>query len=41
MIVGSAIVRRIAKATTENVSAADVIKDVGEFSASMLAAIND
>lgn len=41
MIVGSAIVRRIAKATTENVSAADVIKDVGDFSDSMLAAIND
>ena len=41
MIVGSAIVRRIAKATTENVAANDVLKNVGEFSASMLSAIND
>ncbi len=40
MIVGSAIVRRIAKATTDNVATADVIKDVGEFSNSMLSAIN-
>ena len=40
MIVGSAIVRRIAKATTEKVATDDVIKGVGEFTASMLAAIN-
>lgn len=40
MIVGSAIVRRIAKATTENKSLEEVIADVNEFSRSMLSSIN-
>lgn len=40
MIVGSAIVRRIAKATTETKSADEVIADVNEFSKSMLNSIN-
>lgn len=40
MIVGSAIVRRIAKLTTESASQADVLDDVGMFAQSMLAAIN-
>ena len=40
MIVGSAIVRRIAKATTESTPAADVIADVQSFSETMLTAIN-
>ncbi len=40
MIVGSAIVRRIAKATTEQVSSADVLADVSQFAKQMLAAIN-
>jgi tryptophan synthase alpha chain len=40
MIVGSAIVRRIAKATTENAASTDVLGDVGGFAKSMLSAIN-
>lgn len=41
MIVGSAIVKRIARATTDNVSSADVVDDVTGFSKTMLAAINE
>ena len=40
MIVGSAIVRRIAKATTEGASTSDVIADVNEFASMMLKSIN-
>lgn len=40
MIVGSAIVRRIAKATTEGASSAEVLADVNEFATTMLSAIN-
>jgi tryptophan synthase alpha chain len=40
MIVGSAIVRRIAAATTENLAAGDVVKSVNGFAKSMLTAIN-
>lgn len=40
MIVGSAIVRKIAKATTEGASEEDVLADVSEFSQTMLAAMN-
>lgn len=41
MIVGSAIVRRIAKATTDGVAPAKVMDDVSNFVETMLAAIND
>lgn len=40
MIVGSAIVRRIAKATTESGSAQAVLEDVAGFANTMLSAIN-
>jgi tryptophan synthase alpha chain len=40
MIVGSAIVRRIAAATTEDAAAEQVLGDVGRFARSMLSAIN-
>lgn len=40
MIVGSAIVRRIAKATTENKTEDEVIADVNEFASMMLQCIN-
>jgi tryptophan synthase alpha chain len=40
MIVGSAIVRRIAKATTEQASSGDVLDDVGAFAKTMLGSIN-
>lgn len=39
MIVGSAIVRRIAKATTEGIEPAEVMDDVSSFARSMLSAI--
>ncbi len=41
MIVGSAIVRRIAKVTTESASNAEVLDDVGSFAKTMLNAINE
>jgi len=41
MIVGSAIVRRIAKATTDSAAVSDVLNDVGSFAKTMLDAIND
>ncbi|MGY8748933.1 MAG: tryptophan synthase subunit alpha [Pirellulales bacterium] len=40
LIVGSAIVRRIAAATNEQAETEDVMNDVGEFSQGMLTAIN-
>ncbi|MDE0935199.1 MAG: tryptophan synthase subunit alpha [Mariniblastus sp.] len=40
LIVGSAIVRRIAAATNEQAENEDVLNDVGEFSQGMLTAIN-
>ncbi len=40
MIVGSAIVRRIARATTDYTDPAKVMDDVGDFAKAMLAAIN-
>ena len=40
LIVGSAIVRRIAAATNEQSENEDVMNDVGEFSQGMLTAIN-
>lgn len=40
MIVGSAIVRRIAALTTDNVEPAEVLDDVGGFAETMLSAMN-
>ena len=40
MIVGSAIVRRIATATTDRIDATEVMEDVGSFAKTMLAALN-
>ncbi len=41
MIVGSAIVKRIAKATTDDAAPDEVMNDVTEFAKTMLSAIND
>ena len=40
MIVGSAIVKRIAAATTDGASAEDVMNDVAGFAKEMLSSIN-